>query len=59
MKMAEVVSIAKAKGLTAFGKKKEELIRRIQLAENNRDCFNRGESKTCGQTACAWRGDCK
>jgi hypothetical protein len=59
MKMTEVVKIAKAKGLSVFAKKKQDLIREIQLAEKNRDCFNRGESATCGQEACAWRSDCE
>jgi hypothetical protein len=59
MKMAEVISVAKQKGLTSFSKKKQDLIRAIQVAEKNRDCFNRGESTTCGQKACTWRTDCK
>ena len=59
MKMAEVISVAKQKGVNPVGKKKQDLIRLIQQAEKNRDCFNRGESTTCGQTGCAWRGDCK
>ena len=59
MKMADVVTVAKGKGLNPFGKKKQDLIREIQRAEKNRDCFNRGESKTCGQMGCTWRSDCK
>jgi hypothetical protein len=59
MKMGDVVTIAKARGLNPFGKKKQEVIRLIQRAENNRDCFNRGEAATCGQTGCSWRSDCK
>jgi hypothetical protein len=37
MKMAEVVGVAKKRGLNPFGKKKLDLIREIQLAEGNRD----------------------
>jgi hypothetical protein len=59
MKMAEIIVIAKQKGLVSFGKKKQDLVRAIQVAEKNRDCFNRGESTMCGQEACAWRADCK
>jgi hypothetical protein len=59
MKMAEVVSIAKTKGLKPFGKKKQDLVREIQRAEKNRDCYNRGESAACGQAKCAWRTDCQ
>ena len=59
MKITEIRTLAKAKGVNAFGKTKEVLIRAIQIAEKNRDCFNRGESAACGQTACAWRSDCR
>ena len=59
MKMAEIRSYATKKGVSPVGKTKEALIRAIQRAENNRDCFNRGESTTCGQEACSWRSDCQ
>jgi hypothetical protein len=59
MKMGEVRAHAKSLGITSIRKSKEQLVREIQLAENNRDCFNRGESTTCGQDLCAWRVDCK
>ena len=59
MKMNEIRILAKAKGINSVGKTKEALIRGIQTAERNRDCFNRGESTTCGQAACVWRIDCK
>ena len=59
MKMAEIIAVAKQKGVISFGKKKQDLIREIQRAEKNRDCFNRGESTKCGQKGCTWRTDCK
>ncbi|MBM4018026.1 MAG: SAP domain-containing protein [Planctomycetes bacterium] len=59
MKMPEVRTIARKKGVNAFGKTKEALIREIQKAEQFRDCFNRGESASCGQRHCSWRSDCK
>ena len=59
MKMAEIKTVAKAKRVNPFGKTKEALVREIQKAEQNRDCFNRGESDACGQATCAWRTDCK
>jgi hypothetical protein len=57
--MTEIRSLAKAKGVNSFGKTKADLIRAIQTAEKNRDCFERGQSAACGQDACAWRADCK
>jgi hypothetical protein len=59
MKMQELRARAKTLGINSIRKGKEALIRGIQQAEGNRDCFNRGESQTCGQLACAWRSDCK
>ena len=59
MKMTEIKTVAKSKGVNAFGKTKDALVREIQKAEHNRDCFNRGESTTCRQIGCAWRADCK
>jgi hypothetical protein len=59
MKMTEIKTVAKSKGVNAFGKTKDALVREIQKAERNRDCFNRGESTHCGQAGCAWRTDCK
>jgi len=59
MKIQEIRVRAKTLGINGNRKSKESLIREIQQAEGNRDCFNRGESQTCGQLACAWRSDCK
>jgi len=58
MKMAEVRTKAKAMGINAVGKTKETVIRAIQTAEGNQDCFKRGKRATCGQNKCAWRSDC-
>jgi hypothetical protein len=59
MKMQEIRARAEALGINSIRKGKEALVREIQQAEGNRDCFNRGESQTCGQLACAWRSDCR
>ncbi|MCX5648777.1 MAG: SAP domain-containing protein [Planctomycetota bacterium] len=59
MKMQEIRARAETLGINSLRKGKESLVREIQQAEGNRDCFNRGESQTCGQLACAWRSDCR
>jgi len=59
MKMPEVRARAKAAGIKTNRSKKQDLVRAIQRAEGNRDCFNRGESAACGQDGCIWRADCK
>lgn len=58
MKMEEVRAKAKALGLkSTFGLSKGELIRRIQRAEGNFDCF--GSAKDyCDQLECCFREDC-
>ncbi len=58
MKMADVRSHARQMGIKPARKTKETLIREIQRAESNRDCYNRGERDACGQETCAWRADC-
>lgn len=37
---------------------KVELIKRIQLAEGNFDCYASATSGECDQTNCSWRSDC-
>lgn len=58
MKIEAIKEIAKAKGVSSISKlkKKEEIIRAIQLAEGNTDCFLRIQD--CGIENCAWREDC-
>lgn len=36
---------------------KEQLIRAIQCAEGNTDCY--GKISSCGQTDCCWREACQ
>jgi len=59
MNMAQIRALAARLGIKTNRKSKEILIREIQRAEGNRDCYNRGESQTCGQVGCAWRADCQ
>jgi len=57
MKMQEVREKAKQFHLSSFGKTKEALIREIQRAEGNFDCF-KSASDFCDQWACCYRIDC-
>jgi hypothetical protein len=58
MKMQEVREKAKALGLrNIFGLSKGELIRRIQRAEGNFDCFGTAQD-FCDQYQCCFREDC-
>jgi hypothetical protein len=58
MKMQEVREKAKALGLKkTFGLSKVELIRQIQRAEGNFDCFGTAQD-FCDQYLCCFREDC-
>jgi hypothetical protein len=58
MKMQEVREIAKKWNIKTVNMKKTDLIRAIQRAEGNTDCFDTGYADKCGQYNCLWREDC-
>lgn len=57
MKMQEIREKAKPFKISSFGKTKEALIREIQLAEGNFDCYHTADGY-CDQWACCFRSDC-
>jgi hypothetical protein len=58
MTINELKEIAKQHGIKAGKMKKTDLVRAIQEAEGNTQCFDTGASTVCGQDACLWREDC-
>ena len=58
MNVKQIREIAKTKGLTPGNMKKDTLIRAIQRAEGNFECFGTVKSGGCDQTNCLWRADC-
>jgi hypothetical protein len=58
MTLKQIKNIAKTKGVKAGTMKKENIIRAIQLAEGNFDCFGSAAAGDCNQTDCLWRADC-
>lgn len=58
MKLEEIKEIAKRHNIKAGKMKKAELVRAIQAAEANDQCFDTGMSAACGQHGCLWREDC-
>jgi hypothetical protein len=58
MRFDEIRRIAKRRGIRTFGVKKTEIIRSIQMAENNIDCFGTNRVSHCGEEGCLWRNDC-
>ena len=58
MDIREIRKIAKEKGIGKKGMDKTELIRAIQLAEGNFDCYGTARNEVCDQERCLWRVDC-
>lgn len=58
MNMTQIRTMAKGLGVKTGKLRKAELIRAIQKAENNPQCFNTNFSQECGQEQCLWREDC-
>jgi hypothetical protein len=52
MKIQEIRNIAKERGLKVGKMNKTEIIRSIQRAEGNADCFGTEHVDICGQTNC-------
>ena len=59
MKMQEIREIAKEKSVRAGEMSKIELIRAIQRAEGNNDCFAGKNVIGRDQVDCLWREDCR
>ncbi len=58
MNINEVRKIAKSKGVSSAKLKKAEIIKAIQRAEGNFDCFGTAVDGFCDQSACLWYEDC-
>lgn len=58
MRVQEIVTIAKEKGIKPGKRKKTELIRFIQAEEGNFACYASAHSGECDQRDCLWREDC-
>jgi hypothetical protein len=58
MKIQEIQKIAKNMGINTFRMKKADIVRAIQGAENNMDCFYTPRVEYCGEMLCLWREDC-
>lgn len=58
MNLKQVKEIAKSKGVKVGNMKKDDIIRAIQHAEGNFDCFGTATGGECDQHNCLWRDDC-
>ena len=57
MKIQDIREIAKKNGVRVRKLNKIELIRAIQKAEGNSDCFATPYVRECNQMNCLWRED--
>jgi hypothetical protein len=57
MKMQQIIEIARKMGIMTGRMNKAGLIRTIQRAEGNTDCFAL-KGHECDQINCLWREDC-
>ncbi len=58
MKIQEIRAIARTRGVRSARMKKADLIRAIQKAEGNFDCYGSAAAGFCDQAECAWLSDC-
>ena len=56
--MREIREIARQLGIRSTRMEKAELIRAIQRAEGNFDCYGTAVEGECDQEECLWREDC-
>jgi hypothetical protein len=59
MQMKKMREIAKKMGVDPGKMSRTALIRAIQRAEGNADCFATTHVNECNQVHCLWRVDCK
>ena len=58
MKFNKIRALACDLGINTYRKKKTELIRAIQQAENNPACYGTERVEYCNEETCLWRSDC-
>jgi len=58
MTLKDIKEMARNFDIKAGKMKKDEIVRAIQKAEGNFDCFGTALSGSCSQEDCLWREDC-
>ena len=58
MEFNEIRKMAKTMGINTYRMKKANLIRAIQRAENNAECYGTEWVEKCHQDVCSWRENC-
>jgi hypothetical protein len=58
MNLNDIKKMAKDMGINTYGMKKIDVVRAIQQAENNIECYGTERVDTCHEDGCLWRNDC-
>lgn len=58
MRFHDILKMAKAMDINSYRMKKTDMIRGIQRAENNIECYGTERIGSCHEEACLWRSDC-
>ena len=58
MTLEEIRLIAQSHGINTDRMEMPELVRAIQSAEGNEQCFGTDKASTCGQSGCCWQETC-
>ncbi len=58
MQMQEIRNMAKLLGVKTSRLSKVDLVRQIQIAEGNFECFATAQDGVCDRQDCLWRDDC-
>ena len=58
LNMKEIREMARQLGVRSTRMRKADLIRAIQQAEGNFDCYGTATEEECDQEECFWREDC-
>lgn len=58
MRFHEIKRMAKGMDINTYRMKKTDMIREIQRAENNIECYGTERIGNCQEEACLWRSDC-
>ncbi len=58
MRFQEIRKMAKDVGISTHRMKKTDIIRAIQGAENNIECYGTERVDSCHEQECLWRSNC-
>lgn len=58
MRFHDIQKMAKGMDINTYRMKKTDIIRAIQRAENNIECYGTERIGSCPEEACLWKSDC-